>query len=65
MRRENGGVRRLPPVAFFLFGMGERRKLVYRAGVLRDARTGEEVRRWDVGRRFRASHPELGGDASA
>ncbi|MDG3007687.1 hypothetical protein [Paludisphaera mucosa] len=48
VRRENGGVRKLPPVAFFLFGMGDRRKLVYKGGVLRDARTGEEVRRWDV-----------------
>ncbi len=48
LRREHGGVRKLPSISFFLFGMGERRKLVYQQGVLRDARTGEEVRRWEV-----------------
>jgi hypothetical protein len=48
VRREHGGVRKLPPISFFLFGMGERRKLVYQQGVLRDARTGKEVRRWEV-----------------
>jgi hypothetical protein len=41
-------VRKLPQVSFFLFGMGDRRKLVYQRGVLRDARTGREVRRWNV-----------------
>ena len=41
-------MRKLPPISFFLFGMGDRRKLVYQKGVLRDARTGEEVRRWEV-----------------
>jgi len=48
VRRDHGGVRKLPPVSFFLFGMGDRRKLVYQGGVVRDARTGREVRRWDV-----------------
>lgn len=48
VRREHGGVRKLPTVSFFLFGMGGRQKLVYHRGVLRDARTGREVRRWDV-----------------
>jgi hypothetical protein len=33
---------------FFLFGMGNRRKLIYRAGKLMDAFTGEVLRRWKV-----------------
>lgn len=48
LRREQGGVRKLPPATFFLFGMGDRRKLVYQHGVLSDARTGQEIRRWSV-----------------
>jgi hypothetical protein len=48
VRREHGGVQKLPPVPFFLFGMGDRRKLVYHQGTLRDARTGGEIRRWEV-----------------
>ena len=35
---------------FFLFGMGDRRKLIYRGGVLRDAVSGEIVRQWQVER---------------
>ena len=38
----------LPEVPFFLFGMGGRRKLLYKGGVLLDAMTGEVVRRWEV-----------------
>ena len=41
-------MRRMPPVSFYLFGMGDRQKFVYRQGVLRDARTGREIRRWDI-----------------
>jgi hypothetical protein len=48
VRGGHGGVRKMPPVTFFLFGMGDRRKLVYRQGALRDARTGREVRRWEI-----------------
>ena len=48
VRGENGGVRKLPPVTFFIFGMGHRQKFVYRQGVLRDARTGRVVRRWGI-----------------
>jgi hypothetical protein len=47
-RRENGPVRSLPAVSFYLFGMGPRRKLIYQDGMLRDARSGEILRRWDV-----------------
>jgi hypothetical protein len=34
--------------AFFLFGLGRRRKLVFRAGALLDAVTGAAAERWDV-----------------
>lgn len=38
----------LPGSDFFLFGMGPRRKLLYRAGALSDALSGELLQRWDV-----------------
>jgi hypothetical protein len=50
LRAAWGGVYSLPETPFFLFGMGARRKLVYRGGDLRDAASGELVRRWDVRR---------------
>ena len=48
-RKEYGGVRALPDVRFFLFGMGLRTKLIYRDGRLLDARTGGVVREWRLG----------------
>ncbi len=50
VREAHGGARQLPAVPFFLLGMGDRQKFVYRDGVLRDARTGREVRRWAIKR---------------
>lgn len=38
----------LPDVHFFLFGMGARTKLIYKAGALTDAATGRTLRRWQV-----------------
>jgi hypothetical protein len=38
----------LPDVSFFLFGMGDRRKLVYMDGVLYDALTREIIRKWNT-----------------
>ncbi len=38
----------LPEVPFFLFGMGGRRKLLYKDGAFADALTGQVVRRWEV-----------------
>ena len=40
----------LPRCPFFLFGMGRRRKLLYKAGVLADAVSGEVLGRWAVAR---------------
>ncbi|MBM3502153.1 MAG: hypothetical protein FJX74_26165 [Armatimonadetes bacterium] len=36
------------PGSFYLFGMGSRRKLLYRRGELLDALTGERLRAWEV-----------------
>jgi len=38
----------LPEAPFFLFGMGYRPKLIYRDGILRDARTGNVLYKWIV-----------------
>ena len=38
----------LPDVPFFLFGMGKRTKLVYKAGVLSEALTGKVLGRWAI-----------------
>jgi hypothetical protein len=45
-RKEYGGARELPDVRFYLFGMGQRAKLIYRDGRLLDARSGQVVREW-------------------
>lgn len=45
-RREFGGARELPDVRFFLFGMGQRAKLLYRGGKLIDIRSGAVLREW-------------------
>ena len=47
-RDEFGGSRALPDVRFFLFGMGQRAKLLYRDGRLTDARSGNLLREWNV-----------------
>jgi len=39
---------KIPHPPFFLFGMGNRRKLLYKGGVLYDASTGEMLRSWKV-----------------
>ncbi|MEA3207704.1 MAG: hypothetical protein QOE70_761 [Chthoniobacter sp.] len=47
-RRPHGGSREMPDVKFFLFGLGHRAKFIYRDGVLLEAMTQREVRRWTV-----------------
>jgi hypothetical protein len=37
---------KIPHHPFFLFGMGNRRKFLYKAGTLYDALTGEILRSW-------------------
>jgi hypothetical protein len=38
----------VPHIPFFLFGMGQRTKLLYRRGELLNAQSGRTVRRWDM-----------------
>jgi hypothetical protein len=44
---------KVPHPPFFLFGMGNRRKLLYKAGALYDASTGELLRSW------KATHEQI------
>jgi len=48
-RKTFGGARDLPEVRFFLFGMGQRAKFIYRDGKLLSAATGAVVREWPLG----------------
>lgn len=48
LRSLNTNSRSLPDFKFFLFGMGDRRKMVYQNGNLKDLRTGEIIRQWNV-----------------
>ena len=50
LRKEHANQRDMPDLRFFLFGMGDRRKLFYRNGALCDARTGEVIHQWAVKR---------------
>ena len=47
-RAAHGGSYDVPDMKFFLFGMGARTKLLYRDGILFDARSGRELQRWNV-----------------
>ncbi len=38
----------LPDIPFFLFGMGNRQKMLYKDGVLKDLSTGQAINKWDV-----------------
>ena len=49
-RKEYGGIRDLPNVPFFQFGMGLRTKYLFKNGALFDARTGAQLKRWPVKR---------------
>ena len=46
LRKEHTTGRTLPSVNFFFFGMGDRLKMVYKDGVLYNAKTGKALRRW-------------------
>lgn len=47
-RREFGGVREMPDVPFFQFGMGLRSKYLFKNGVLTRVPRGPEVRKWEM-----------------
>jgi hypothetical protein len=46
LRKNHTNGRNLPIVNFFFFGMGDRLKMVYKDGVLYNAKTGKALRRW-------------------
>lgn len=48
LRQVHTNVREMPDVRFFLFGMGDRNKMIYRGGKLIDAATGDVLKRWKV-----------------
>jgi hypothetical protein len=50
LRQTWKGSRELPAISFFLFGMGDRRKMIYKDGQLKDAVTEEVLRKWPVKR---------------
>lgn len=47
-RRTFGGSYPLPTESFYLFGMGNREKLIYKNGTLFNAMTGKVLFRWDI-----------------
>ncbi len=47
-RDEFGGANDLPDVKFFLFGMGNRAKFIYKDGALKTAFTGETIKSWAI-----------------
>jgi hypothetical protein len=48
LRKDHLIGRNLPAVSFFFFGMGDRLKMIYKDGVLYNAKTGKALRRWKV-----------------
>lgn len=48
LRQQHKNVRVLPDVSFFFFGMGDRKKLIYRDGKLMEAKTGAVIKEWIV-----------------
>lgn len=48
LRKEHPNHRELPDLKFFLFGMGDRLKLIYRSGRLLNALTGNIEEQWSV-----------------
>ncbi len=52
LRKEHPNRREMPDIQFFLFGMGDRRKMIYKDGILKDALTGGSIRTWKVKRQW-------------
>ena len=52
LRQEHRNHRELPNLKFFLFGMGDRLKLIYRNGRLLNALTGNIEEQWNVKQEF-------------
>lgn len=52
LRQEWPDAPAFPETTVFFFGMGDRRKMVYQRGELRDARSGEVLRKWKVAQEY-------------
>jgi hypothetical protein len=48
LRKEHSNGRNLPNVEFFFFGMGDRLKMIYKNGMLINAKTQKVLRRWKI-----------------
>jgi hypothetical protein len=48
LRKEFGGTQEMPDITFFLFGMGQRTKLIYRKGKLLGACSGKTLHEWPI-----------------
>ena len=48
LRKEFGGSKEMPDVEFYMFGMGNRTKLIYRDGVLKNLITHDTIREWKI-----------------
>jgi len=48
LRKLHPNVRDMPDIKFFLFGMGDRKKLIYKNGSLIDAKTKQVLYQWKV-----------------
>ncbi len=48
LRKLHPNVREMPDIKFFLFGMGDRKKIIYKNGSLIDAKTKQVLYQWKV-----------------
>lgn len=48
LRSIHTNIRNMPDIRFYLFGMGDRKKIIYKDGKLFDAITGNIIRQWKV-----------------
>jgi hypothetical protein len=48
LRTAHPNIRQMPDLHFFLFGMGDRLKMIYENGKIKDALTGDVLKRWKV-----------------
>lgn len=52
LRSIHTNIRNMPDIKFYLFGMGDRKKIIYKDGKLFDAITGNIIRQWKVTKEF-------------
>ncbi|MEJ7589315.1 MAG: hypothetical protein WKI04_17295 [Ferruginibacter sp.] len=52
LRKEHPNHRKMPTIDFYLFGMGDRKKMVYKNGNLVDAVSGDTLYQWNINNEF-------------